>query len=288
MSNIDTSDSGNIIVESNISNKLTNTSNYYLQSINDEVSSYTESEKQLHFKKWNRSSIEDLLKAWGEKAGGLKWMHGQSAQYWRRVDNRLNMIGITISSFVSASSLTGTVDVFIPRKYIITLVGIFGMMNILNQSLQRYYNATEKASKHEIASQQFGNFNRFIATKLSLSRLERGPPKELLEFALLENERLHKENIEPHHTSITAFQNKFSEKAKNNEFAIPDFVTNTFKLNIYDESRRCDDNKVNEEYEYNNKQNNNILKNSLRLTTFPLPSFSEKIEIQEELINKAL
>ena len=286
MSNIDTSNSGNLTVESN---NLSNTSNYYLQSIHDEVSSYTESEKQIHLKKWTKSSIEDLLKSWGEKAGCLKWMHGQSAQYWRRVDNRLNMIGITISSFVSASSLSGTIDILIPRKYIISLVGIFGMMNILNQSLQRYYNATEKASKHEIASQQFGNFNRFIATKLSLSRLERGPPKELLEFALLENERLHKENIEPNHSSVRAFQNEFSKKAKNNEFAIPDFVTNTFKLNIYDESKKRDDDRVNEEYEHNNKQqNNNILNNSLRLTTFPLPSFSEKIEIQEEQINRAL
>lgn len=219
----------------------------------DEVKSYTDSEKNIHYKKWTKSSTEDLLRSWGEKAGGLRWMHVKSARYWRKVDKNINMIGITLSSVISASSITGTIDnTLIFKDYIMSFVGIIGMLNILNQSLQRLYNASEKAGRHEIAAQQFGNFNRYIATKLSLARTERGPPKDLLEFGLIENERLHKENIEPHISSVEAFKKKFAFKANNQEFDIPDFVTNTFKINIYDEDNINDDQNVNNKIDTDN------------------------------------
>ena len=34
--------------------------------------SYTEAEKIEHLKKWENSTLESLLRNWGEKAGGLR------------------------------------------------------------------------------------------------------------------------------------------------------------------------------------------------------------------------
>ena len=197
--------------------------------------SYTESEKQLHSQQWSKSNIEELLKSWGEKAGGLRWMHVHSATFWRQRDNRLNYIGITLSSVISASSLTGPTEAFVGTDYIMLFVGITGMVNMLVQSLQRFYRSSERASQHETAARQFGNFNRYVATKLSLSRTERGPPKQILTYALNENDRLHKETLDPHPSSIKAFREHFADRANDHEFAIPDFVTDTFKMATYDE-----------------------------------------------------
>jgi hypothetical protein len=195
--------------------------------------SYTEAEKLEHLKKWENSNLEILLRTWGEKAAGLRWMHIHSTNFWRTTDQKLNMIGIVLSSIVSASSLLGAFESFVNQSYIMTFVGFLSMFNILNQSMLRFYNCTEKATLHETASRQFGNFQRFVSTKLSLSRFERGPPKQVLDFALRENDRIYKDNIEPHVRSIDAFLYHFKDKIFENDFSIPDYVSDTLKIQIF-------------------------------------------------------
>ena len=200
----------------------------------DDRVSYTESEKITHLKLWEMSNTEELLRSWGEKAGGLRWIHIHSAHYWRSVDSRLNVIGITLSSLVSASSLAGAAENFLPQSYIMNIVGVIGLMNIINQSLQQFYNCTEKAALHDNAAKQFGNFYRYISTKLSMSRLERGPPKEVLDYAVRENERLYRESPDPHPSSVIAFKEVFYKKKNQMEFSIPDVVGDSFAITIYD------------------------------------------------------
>ena len=200
----------------------------------ESVESYTESEKMKHLKKWEHSNLEVLLKRWGEKAGGQRWMHLNSATYWRNKDKQLNLTGIALSSVVSASSLTSAFDSYIDQKYIMTFIGFVGMLSILNQSVIRFYSCTEKAALHETAARQFGNFQRHLTTKLSLSRLERGPPASILEYALRENDRIYKENIEPHHTSIDNFFNHFKIKINERDFSIPDYIGDTLRIDVFD------------------------------------------------------
>lgn len=202
-------------------------------SDDDDSVSYTESEKLSHLKLWEMSNTEDLLKAWGEKAAGLRWMHIHSAEYWRKIDTRLNIMGITMSSLISASSLAGSAETFMPQEYIMIMVGMIGLFNVLNQSLQRFYNCSEKAALHDTYARQFGNFHRYISTKMSMSRLDRGSPKQILDYAVSENERLFQESPDPHHTSMTLFKNVFNNQ-KEKSFAIPDIVGDSFEIEIFD------------------------------------------------------
>lgn len=203
------------------------------QSDDDDAVSYTESEKLSHLKLWEMSNTEDLLKAWGEKAAGLRWMHIHSAEYWRKIDTRLNIMGITMSSLISASSLAGSAETFMPQEYIMIMVGMIGLFNVLNQSLQRFYNCSEKAALHDTYARQFGNFHRYISTKMSMSRLDRGSPKQILDYAVSENERLFQESPDPHQTSMTLFKKVFDNN-HNKSFAIPDIVGDSFEIQIFD------------------------------------------------------
>lgn len=207
----------------------------------DSEVSYTETEKIEFLKKWENSNLETLLRTWGEKAAGLRWMHLNSAQYWRFTDQKLNMIGIILSSIVSASSLIGAFESFVAQSYIMAFVGFIGMLNILNQSMLRYYNCTEQAALHETAGRQFGNFQRYINTKLSLSRMERGPPQLVMDYALREHDRLYKENIEPHQVSLEAFLDHFREKIEINDFSIPDYVSDTLRIHVFTQNRTYTD-----------------------------------------------
>ena len=196
--------------------------------------SYTESEKIKHLKLWEMSNTEYLLKGWGEKAGCLRWMHLRSSIYWRSVDHTLNVTGILLSSLVSASSLLNTATHIISQDISMSIVGVISMCNVINQSLYTFYDCKNKASKHDIAARQFGNFNRYVSTKLSMSRLERGDPKEILDYVVRENERLYRESPDPHSSSVTLFKKKFIKNLQSKYFEIPDIVTDSFAINVYE------------------------------------------------------
>jgi len=206
----------------------------------ESLKSYTESEKQEHLKKWENSSLEELLKRWGEKAGGQRWMHLHSATFWRNKDRNLNLTGIVLSSIVSVSSVTGSFELY-PSRWVLTFVGFVGIITILNQSMTRFYNCTETAALHETSAREFGNFQRYLTTKLSLSRKERGPPNFTLEYALRENDRLYKENVEPLNTSYKAFFNHFKKKISEHDFSVPDFVSDTLRIDVFDKNPMYDD-----------------------------------------------
>jgi hypothetical protein len=200
---------------------------------------------------WENSNTEKLLKEWGEKAAGLRWMHRYSASYWRGVDKRLNLLGISLSSFISASSLIGAVEDIVPTTMVMTAVGFVGMLNILNQSLMRFYNSNEKITLHETAAKGFGNIHRLIATKLSLAIQDRGNPKKLLKYVLKENERLFNDNIEPHSTSINAFLETFDTLDVVVDFTFPDIVGKSFKIHVFEKQET---HLLFEKYKKNNKE----------------------------------
>jgi hypothetical protein len=204
---------------------------------------------------WENSNTENLLKEWGEKAAGLRWMHRCSSCYWRGVDKKLNLLGIALSSFISASSLIGAVEDFVPTTVVMTSVGFVGMLNILNQSLMRFYNSNEKITLHETAAKGFDNINRLIVTKLSLSRQDRGNPKKFLKYILRENEKLFNDNIAPHPTSIKEFLETFNKPNDVLDFKFPDIVGKSFKINVY-EKREDQVLKKNELYRVNDNHHN--------------------------------
>lgn len=208
--------------------------NHRISDSDSDVESYTESEKINHLKQWEMSNTEYLLKGWGEKAGCLRWMHLKSAIYWRSVDHTLNVTGILMSSLVSASSLLGTANSVVSQDTLMSIVGVISMCNVINQSLQTFYDCKNKAAKHDIAARQFGNFYRYVSTKLSMSRLERGDPKLILDYAVRENERLYRDNPDPHYSSVTLFKRKFTDNFQSKYFEIPDIVTDTFAICVFE------------------------------------------------------
>lgn len=200
---------------------------------------YSDAERLLHLKAWEMSSIEILLKSWAEKAGGLRWMHIKSSNIWRKLDTKLNYFGIILSSIVSATSMLGAMENIISKETMMVFVGLLGVLNIISQSFIKFYNSSEKAALHDTAARQFGNFNRYIATKLSMSRIDRGPPNEILKYALKEYERLYNENPDPHPDSIEMFKHFIKHQeafTASVSFAVPDLINSSFYVNIHDQN----------------------------------------------------
>ena len=64
--------------------------------------------KQVNAASWN-DDYENLLASWGEKAAGLRYMHGNSSGYWRSVSNNLKNSQISRRSFILQQKTTLTI-----------------------------------------------------------------------------------------------------------------------------------------------------------------------------------
>ena len=63
--------------------------------------------KKLNEDSWSHH-MEELMKMWGEKAAGLRFMHANAAGYWTGFSNNLTIISIFITTLASTASLVST------------------------------------------------------------------------------------------------------------------------------------------------------------------------------------
>ena len=103
--------------------------------------------------------MELLMKQWGEKAAGLRFMHAHSGGIWKKFSNQLSITGIVVTGVASTVSLIATsVSDNETKNGILMGVGGIGLLSTLIQSFKKFYNAEEKAADHASISKQFGSF----------------------------------------------------------------------------------------------------------------------------------
>jgi hypothetical protein len=184
--------------------------------------------KKVNQDSWS-DNMELLMKKWGEKAAGLRFMHLNSAKLWQNFSNQLSLICILITGVGSGLSLitTSVGNENIKNELLFSIAGI-GFLSTLFQSLKKFYNSEEKAATHYSISKQFGSFYRYMTLQMSMSRADRDSADILTSWALKEYERLQQEApiIENH--SIDVFKNKF----KNSKQTIPDVAEDKFIITI--------------------------------------------------------
>jgi hypothetical protein len=185
--------------------------------------------KRLNEESWS-DHMEDLLKSWGEKAAGLRFMHNNAAGFWKGLGNKLTLWGIGITTIASTAALTtaGIEDVYIKDTIIYSIGGV-GVFATLIQSAKKFYNAEEKAADHAAIAKQFGSFYRYMTLQMGMARTDRIPADELSAWALKEFERLQQEAPPLGGGPISAFKKAFGSSAQ----AVPDVCEDEFIINIF-------------------------------------------------------
>lgn len=185
--------------------------------------------KEINAESWN-SNMENLLKSWGEKAAGLRFMHSNAAQSWKKFSNTLSLFSIGITTISSGISLvaTGITDEA-DKNIILYCVGVVGICSGLLQSLKKFYNAEEKAADHTAIAKQFGSFYRYVSLQMALSREDRMPSDNLTEQTLKEYERLQQDAPPLNGKQIQLYKYTF----KNSNQSTPDICEDKFEIKIY-------------------------------------------------------
>jgi hypothetical protein len=179
--------------------------------------------------KWN-TSTEQLIKAWGEKAGGLRLMHMEASNDWKTYSDRLTILSIILTALASSASLiSGSLGEIINKDIIAYVVGGIGIFSGFLQSIKKYYNADQQAANHLAVSKQFGAYNRNISLQLSLTRIHRTPPTQFIDYALKEYEKLQQDAPPLSNFQIKKFQKEHNET---NTSAIPDVCKKDLAITV--------------------------------------------------------
>jgi hypothetical protein len=185
--------------------------------------------KQINADSWNEN-MENLMKGWGEKAAGLRFMHDNSASGWKKFSNTLTLWSIGITTVASGASLiSASIEDPTAKNAVLYAVGGIGIISSLLQSLKKFYNAEEKAADHNAVARQFGSFYRYMTLQMNLTREDRLPSDQLSEHALKEYERLQQEAPALGGAQVELYRKTFAESKQ----AVPDVCETQFNINIY-------------------------------------------------------
>ena len=185
--------------------------------------------KKVNADSWG-DNMELLMKQWGEKAAGLRYMHAHSGGIWKKFSNKLSIAGIVVTGVASTVSLIATsVDDESVKNGLLFGVGGIGLISTLIQSFKKFYNAEEKAADHSSISKQFGSYYRYMTLQMGMSREDREPSDALSAWALKEFERLQQEAPPVDGRSVVLFKKKFTDPNQ----SIPDVAEDKFVIRVF-------------------------------------------------------
>lgn len=185
--------------------------------------------KKVNAASWN-DDYENLIAQWGEKAAGLRFMHNNSAGYWRKVSNELTLYSIVATTIASAASLVaGSIDSNDAKNAVLFTAGGIGLVTSFIQSLKKFYNSDEKAAEHGSIAKQWGSYYRNVTLQMGMSREDRRPSDELSDWALKEYERLQQEALPLRQIDVTLYKKTFSKSDQ----AMPDNCRDDYSIAVY-------------------------------------------------------
>ena len=185
--------------------------------------------KKINAASWN-PDMENLMKSWGEKSAGSRFMHANASGYWKGFSNKLTLASIAITTLASGASLiAASIDDETSKNVVLYIVGAVGIVASTLQSIKKFYNGEEKAAEHGAISKQFGAFYRYITLQMTLSREDRLPSDQLSEYSLKEYERMQQDSLPLGASQIALYKKKFA----NSNQATPDVCEDTFNIKIY-------------------------------------------------------
>jgi hypothetical protein len=171
---------------------------------------------------WTREQ-EELLKDWCDIANCFRWLHEQGSFKYRKINNRIALPVIVLST------LTGTANFgmksLVPEPSQQLAAAIVGGVNIfcgILTTIQTYFRYAELTEGHSSASKMWSKFQRLINIELAIEPSKRRHPNDFLKFCIDEYDKLKELSpIIPKDIAME-FKHKFKK------------TINVFKPDIYD------------------------------------------------------
>jgi len=171
---------------------------------------------------WTREQ-EELLKDWCDIANCFRWLHEQGSFKYRKINNRIALPVIVLST------LTGTANFgmksLVPEPSQQLAAAVVGGVNIfcgILTTIQTYFRYAELTEGHSSASKMWSKFQRLINIELAIEPSKRRHPNDFLKFCIDEYDKLKELSPVIPKDIAMEFKHKFKK------------TINVFKPDIYD------------------------------------------------------
>lgn len=190
-----------------------------------EASRLTKLKKSINAESWN-DHIEDLLKAWGEKAAGNRELHFDSARKWKSFSDRMSVPLILLTTLSSVSTF-GAMNLE-DYEYWMYGIGFVNLISAFLAGISKYYRPDEKVQEHTQSAKSFGSFYRQIILELGMSREDRQPSDVLSTWAKNEIDRLLKEAPAISKKVVEHYRHKHADDINKPDILLDDFVIDIY------------------------------------------------------------
>jgi len=184
---------------------------------------------------WNER-LEEYFASTGEKASGLAWVHKRAEAIYSTRRTYIDL-PVIIGSGVIAFLNAGSQSLFSDPKISSVALGIGSLtMGILN-SIGTYFGWAKRAEGHRISAIHYAKLYRFITVELSLPRVERMSPHDLLKYVKDQYDRLAEISPMVPEIVIHEFQRKFRNQK---EISKPEEANGLHKIDVYNDVEDSD------------------------------------------------
>lgn len=178
-------------------------------------------EHQTHERHHWCSRQESLLKRWGEKAAGYRWLHNHARLKYKNQHDYLSYPSIIIASITGVGGFavlnpSGTDDLnSITKRNIMIAQYVFAFLNVIGgilTSISKFSQCQHLSERHSVMCIQYSKFYRSIDMELSLDVQHRADVIEFVSKCRDEYDKLLDEAPDIPRESIEAFNREFPDR----------------------------------------------------------------------------
>jgi hypothetical protein len=179
---------------------------------------------------WNKR-LEEYFAHTGEKAHCLSWIHRKAEEMYSARAVWIDLPVIILGTLNGAVSV-GSSSLFGDAQYASVAVGGVALLTAILSTIGSYFAWQRRAEGHRISALNYAKLYRFLSIEMSLPRVERMAPNDLLKYVKTEYDRLSEISPLVPPSIIVLFRQRFSD-AKYDEISKPEDANGLHPIEIY-------------------------------------------------------
>jgi len=171
---------------------------------------------------------EKLIKSWGEKCLGYRWLLHRNAQYHSKINRNLSISNISLSTVASLGTLMGT-----SLEGGSILLYVFGFINLVSvgiASVHKFLRSGEQFELNIQTSKQFSRLARDISLELSLEKEDRMDAVNYCNKVREEYDKIMDRVPEIPNWVIQEYKKTMEKDDPNGTISRPDIANGKFKI----------------------------------------------------------
>lgn len=179
---------------------------------------------------WN-VRLEEYFAHTGEKAHCYSWLHKKAEEMYSTRSVWIDLPVIILGTLNGAISV-GSDSLFNGSQYSSVAVGVVALMTAILSTIGSYFAWSRRAEGHRISALNYAKLYRFLSIEMSLPRMERMTPNDLLKYVKTEYDRL--SEISPLIPQVIneMFRKRFSD-TKYDDISKPEDTNGLHPIHIY-------------------------------------------------------